>query len=63
MDRDIIIILSDVDITLNCLQSEELISIIESTFSEGFRLWNVFDDMFESIGIGNFKYDNIERSV
>lgn len=55
--------LSDVDVSLNCLQSEELISIIESTFSQGFRLWNVFDDMFESIGIGNFKYDNIERSV
>ena len=55
--------LSDVDITLNCLQSEELVDTIESTLSQGFRLWNVFDDMFESIGIGNFKYDNIERSV
>lgn len=58
-----IVQLSDVDITLNCLQSEELIDLIESTLSDGFRLWNVFDDMFASIGIGNFKYDNIERSV
>lgn len=58
-----IVQLSDVDITLNCLQSEELIDLIESALSDGFRLWNVFDDMFASIGIGNFKYDNIERSV
>jgi hypothetical protein len=52
------VLLDEINIHLNVLESDDILDDISYRLSNGIRLWNV-----ENTDIGNYAFDNVERSL